>query len=68
MEILRHAVGLATDNAPRWLFFDAATDWPALDLGRSAVQTDPGLRVEAADGFDAPGFTGLLVGCLHAHG
>ena len=46
--ILRTAVGLTAEQAPRWLFLDAAADLSEVD--RSNTQVDPGLRLDPITG------------------
>ncbi len=62
LEVLRAAVGLASDNAPRWVFVDAATDWEALEIARSNVQFDTGIAIAAGDSDLDLGLTGILLG------
>ena len=63
LEVLRAAVGLASENAPHWVFFDAATDWDMLALSRSDTTIGTGRDVASLDsslsGID---MVGILLG------
>lgn len=64
LEVLRAAVGLSSDHAPRWVFFDAATEWEALDLSAANTHLPDGLELEAGwTGADLA-LTGILLGNL----
>ncbi len=63
LEVLRTAVGLASDHAPRWVFFDAATEWDMLGLSRSDTTVGTGREVSPLEvsqsGMD---MVGILLG------
>ena len=63
LEVLRAAVGLNSDHAPRWVFFDAATDWDALGADRTAVNAPAtGIDLMAATDLTPLGLQGILLG------
>lgn len=63
LEVLRAAVGVSSANAPRWVFFDAETDWDALELSRENTLVETGVSVasltENTGGVD---MVGILLG------
>ena len=64
LDILRAAVGLTAAARPEWVFFDAATDWAALDLSRSRTNLPTGLTLGPDwDGGDLA-LSGILLGAL----
>lgn len=64
LDVLRVAVGLATQNAPQWQFYDAATDWAALDLSRSQTDLATGIDLAAIAPGAEIGLTGILLGSM----
>lgn len=65
LEVLRAAVGLTSTSAPRWVFFDAETDWEAADLSRH--ETDliaPGMTLDSDWQGDPVQMKGILLGHL----
>ena len=64
LEVLRHAVGLPAENVPRWVFFDAETDWDGLGLSAANTQVPAGIPVEALAGDTGIGLTGILLGSM----
>lgn len=63
LEVLRAAVGLATEHAPRWVFFDATTDWAGIEASATAVNAPAsGIDLMAATGLEGLGLQGILLG------
>ncbi|KAA0921160.1 CAP domain-containing protein [Aquicoccus porphyridii] len=62
LEVLRHAVGLASDHAPKWVFFDAATDWAALTLDADNAALPRGMEIASLDSDLEVEMTGILLG------
>ena len=60
IEILRSALGLATDHAARWVFVDAAADLTAID--RSHVVYDTGIPIGADGPPEDLSLIGILIG------
>ena len=64
LDVLRNAVGLSAENAPRWVFFDADTDWEGLGLSASNTQVPDGLTIDALSADTGVGLTGILIGSM----
>ncbi|MGY6534277.1 MAG: hypothetical protein ACXIVG_02915, partial [Pararhodobacter sp.] len=60
LEVLRHAVGLASDYAPEWVFVDADADLGAIGLGNVRYQT--GVELDGMDADPGAAFVGILLG------
>ncbi|NYS26604.1 hypothetical protein HUK65_16585 [Rhodobacteraceae bacterium 2376] len=56
------AVGLESDNAPRWVFVDAEADLSGID--RRAVEYDTGVTVDALTRDIEVSMTGILIGSM----
>ncbi len=64
LDVLRAAVGLWTDHPPRWVFFDADTEWNSLALSTSNTVLPQGLALDPAwEGGDLA-MTGVLLGYM----
>jgi hypothetical protein len=63
LEALRAAVGIQSANAPRWVFFDAATDFEGLNLSATNTHVPQGVAINpmeaAQSGVD---MVGILLG------
>ena len=63
LEVLRAAVGVSSANAPRWVFFDAETDWDALDLSRTNTHVETGVSVASlTENIGGVDMVGILLG------
>ncbi|MFU8898777.1 MAG: VWD domain-containing protein [Roseinatronobacter sp.] len=67
LEVLRAAVGIDSAAAPRWVFFDAATDWDAMELSRQDTSVETGVEIAnfsaSSGGFD---MVGILLGNMES--
>ncbi|TVQ05534.1 MAG: hypothetical protein EA338_00485 [Roseinatronobacter sp.] len=67
LEVLRAAVGLNSEFAPRWVFFDADTNFDDLGLSRSNTTVETGVSLanltENTSGVD---MQGILLGNMEA--
>ncbi|MGP9788901.1 VWD domain-containing protein [Roseinatronobacter sp. NSM] len=63
LEVLRAAVGLQSATPPRWVFFDADTDFEAMSLSRTNTHVETGIDIAALNsslaGID---MVGILLG------
>ena len=64
LEVLRAAVGLQSATPPRWVFFDAQTDWNALALGRNDTNLPAGLALGNDWQSGDLAMTGILLGAM----
>ncbi|MGP9788900.1 hypothetical protein [Roseinatronobacter sp. NSM] len=64
LEVLRAAVGLQSATPPRWVFFDAQTDWNALALGRNDTTWPVGLALAPDWHSGDLAMTGILLGAM----
>lgn len=63
LEVLRAAVGLQSVNAPRWVFFDANTDFDAMSLSRTNTHVETGIDIAALNSSTAGmDMVGILLG------
>lgn len=63
LDVLRVSVGVTPDHAPRWVFFDAETDWDATGASRNSVNApESGIDLTAMAGLDGLGLQGILLG------
>lgn len=63
LEVLRAAVGVSSDNAARWVFFDADTDFEALNLSRDNTIVETGISVASLNGdLSGVDMHGILLG------
>ncbi len=62
LDVLRAAVGLESENAPRWVFFDADTDWDGLELDRNDSTVETGVDIAAMQNNQSADMTGILLG------
>ncbi len=67
LDVLRAAVGLESDNAPRWVFFDADTDWDGLELDRNDSTVDTGIDIAAMQSDQSADMTGILLGSMQEY-
>ena len=64
LDVLRAAVGLESENAPRWVFFDADTDWNDLDLDRGNTAVETGVDIAAMQSDQSADMTCILLGSM----
>ena len=63
LDVLRAAVGLEGSAAPRWVFFDAATDWDALGSSNTAVNApETGIDLDVSGAIAGLEMQGILLG------
>lgn len=69
LDVLRAAVGLESENAPRWVFFDADTDWDGLELDsdNASVESGPGIDIAAMQSDQSADMTGILLGSMQEY-
>jgi len=67
LDVLRAAVGLESENAPRWVFFDADTDWDDLDLDRGNTAVETGVDIVAMQSDQSRDMTGILLGSMQEY-
>ncbi|MFU8898779.1 MAG: dockerin type I domain-containing protein [Roseinatronobacter sp.] len=62
LEVLRAAVGLPSEHAPRWVFFDAETDFSAMQLDRTNSFAEAGVELATLTTGQPLAMTGILLG------
>ena len=67
LDVLRVAVGLESENAPRWVFFDANTDWDGLELDRNNSTVETGIDIAAMQSDQSADMTGILLGSMQEY-
>ena len=64
LEVLRAAVGVPTANAPRWVYFDAETNFAAIELDRTNTFVESGIDIATLDPDQPLAMKGILLGNL----
>ncbi|ATX67275.1 dockerin type I domain-containing protein [Roseinatronobacter bogoriensis] len=64
LEVLRAAVGVPTANAPRWVYFDAETDFATMELDRTNAFVESGIDIATLDPDQPLAMKGILLGNL----
>lgn len=67
LEVLRATVGLTSDHAPRWVFFDAATEWNSVAASHTAVNApETGIDLAMNTALSGLDLQGILLGHMTA--
>ena len=64
LEVLHAAVGVQSLNAPRWVYFDAETDFAAMNLDRTNSFVESGIDLATLNTDQPLAMTGILLGHL----